>query len=231
MPKNSQKSTKPSLPHQTSLWPIPPKTSLKSSEDMPTISNSRKLLMHLSLKILSLNSLSKSLLNNLFLNPFKKLRLRSQNRKFHLLSFNNPQLLKKSQSNRKSQPKNPFKQLSQNNLPNKSTKLANKSQLKETKSNPEETTEVQESTEDQEKTDLQEKTEGPEKTEAQEKTEGSEKTEDPERTEAQEEKDKKAVREEDTIQINPTDKDPTTDQRTKKKRLKDRTHHWKENNQ
>jgi hypothetical protein len=39
------------------------------------------------------------------------------------------------------------------------------------------------------------------------------------------------VREEDTIQINPTDKDPTTDQRTKKKMLKDRTHHWKENNQ
>jgi hypothetical protein len=201
---------------------------------MPTISNSRKLSMHLSLKIPSLNSLSKSLLNNLFLNPFRKLRLRSQNRKFHLSSFNNPQLLKKSQSNRKFQPKNPFKQLSQllqNNLPNKSTKLVNKSQLKENKNNPEETTEAQESTEVQEKTDLQEKTEDPEKTEAQERTEDPEKTEAQERTEAQEEKDKKAVREEDTTQISPTDKDPTTDQRIKKKRLKDQTHHWKENNQ
>lgn len=96
----------------------------------------------------------------------------------------------------------------------------NKSQLrKASKSHPEETTEAtedQEKTEDRGKIDHQERTEVPESTEV------------PERTEVPEERDKRVEREEDTTQIIQTDKDPTTDPRTKKRRDQDQTHLWKE---
>jgi hypothetical protein len=166
-----------------------------------------------------LNNLSKSQLNNQFQNQFRKLRLRSQNKKFHLFLFNNHQLLRRSQSNKKPQFKSqlPPSQLLKNQP---LSKPVNKSQLsKVSKSNPEETTEDtkdQEKTEDQGKTDHQESTEVPDSTEV------------PERIEAQEERDKRVEREEDTTQIIQTDKDPTTDPRTRKRRDQDQTHLWKE---
>lgn len=130
---------------------------------------------------------------------------------------NKLQLLLKLQFNKKPQFKNnqlnPLKkhQLSKSPLKNKQ---ASKSLLKESKDNQEETTEPEVSTE------VQEITEDQGKTEAQERTEV------PETTEAQEVPDLKVskVREDTT----PTDKDLTTDQRTKRK---DPTqiHLWKEN--
>jgi hypothetical protein len=105
-------------------------------------------------------------------------------------------------------------------------KQANKSPLRKVSiSNPEETTEDikdKKITEDQGKIDRQDRTEVQESTKVQERTEVQE------RIEVQEEREKRVEKEEDTTQTIQTDKDPTTDPKTKKKRDQDQTHLCKE---